>query len=520
LAGLAAGADAGIECHVVADHGDFLQHFLARTDQRGALDRPADAAVFDLVGLRAGEDELAGDDVDLAAAEAGGVDALFHAAQDFLRIAVAVQHHRVGHARHGHVGEALAPAVAGGFHAHQPGVHAVLHVAGQDAVLDQHRAAGRRALVVDGERAAAVLDGAVVDHRHAGRGNALAHQAGEDRALLAVEVAFQAVADGLVQQDPGPAGTEHHGLLAGRGGDAFQIDQRLAQRLVDFRLPAGRVQIGFEAGPAACPRGARLLTVAVADDDGDVEAHQRTDIGGALAVGADDLHRLPGTGEGTGDLLHALVLRPGIGVDLLQQLHLLREAGRADGVLVAVEQAVGAGRAVGHGAGMAAAHGLHSPDGAPDGFLRQVGGMGVALRLLGDRTQPEALGRVEAGVAEATVIEGQHFRLAVLQIQLAVVHPLQRLRYLPFGLRAVEPGAGEEQLVGLRKVGHAEKLLRREGGYPENRDGSAPLQVPACGRQPIRPMVSSTAAAIAVRGSGPIRASSRVLSSRTSVNQR
>jgi hypothetical protein len=46
--------------------------------------------------------------------------------------------------------------------------------------------------------------------------DALADQAGEGARLLAVEVAFQPVADRLVQQDAGPARAEHHGHLAGR----------------------------------------------------------------------------------------------------------------------------------------------------------------------------------------------------------------------------------------------------------------------------------------------------------------
>ena len=51
-----------------------------------------------------------------------------------------------------------------GFTPIRPGVLAVLHQADQRAVLDQHGALGRRALVVDGERAAAVGMRAVVDH--------------------------------------------------------------------------------------------------------------------------------------------------------------------------------------------------------------------------------------------------------------------------------------------------------------------------------------------------------------------
>ena len=69
---------------------------------------------------------------------------------------LARQHEGVGHARHGDVREAFAPAVAGQRHAHEPRVEAVLQIAAQDAVLDQHGAAGRRAFVVDVERAAAI----------------------------------------------------------------------------------------------------------------------------------------------------------------------------------------------------------------------------------------------------------------------------------------------------------------------------------------------------------------------------
>src|SRR5688500_4958254 len=76
LAFLAAGADTRIEREVVADHGDARQHVGAVADQGGALHRMRDLAVLDQVGLRGREHELAAGDVDLAAAEVGGVDAL------------------------------------------------------------------------------------------------------------------------------------------------------------------------------------------------------------------------------------------------------------------------------------------------------------------------------------------------------------------------------------------------------------------------------------------------------------
>src|SRR5580704_14181332 len=69
LAVLAADADAGVEAEVVADHGDLGQRRGAVADQRRALHRRRHLAVLDQVGLGALEDELAVDDVDLAAAQ-------------------------------------------------------------------------------------------------------------------------------------------------------------------------------------------------------------------------------------------------------------------------------------------------------------------------------------------------------------------------------------------------------------------------------------------------------------------
>ena len=164
----------------------------------------------------------------------------------------------------------LAAAVAGRLHAHQPGVLPVLHVADQLAVLDQHRAVGRRALVVDGERAAPLGDRAVIDHGDALGGNLLTHQAGEGRRLLAVEVALQSVADRLVQHHARPAGRQHDVECTGRRGYGLQIDQRLAQSLLcgvlptvfdqelAKTLPAARaVGTGSPDGPRRRPRRRR-----------------------------------------------------------------------------------------------------------------------------------------------------------------------------------------------------------------------------------------------------------------------
>src|ERR1043166_7711342 len=116
LAVLAAGADAFVERKIVADHGDAGERVGTVADQHRALDRRADLAVFQPIGLGALEHELARGDVDLPAAEAHGVDAVLHRGENLARFALAGEHVGVGHARHRDVREALAPSVSGRAH--------------------------------------------------------------------------------------------------------------------------------------------------------------------------------------------------------------------------------------------------------------------------------------------------------------------------------------------------------------------------------------------------------------------
>src|SRR5690606_32971184 len=89
LSGLSAHADAGIELHVVADHGHAVHRVWAVANQHGALDGLRHPAVLDHVGLGASEDELSAGDVDLTAAEGNGIDAVLHRGDDLFRRPVA-----------------------------------------------------------------------------------------------------------------------------------------------------------------------------------------------------------------------------------------------------------------------------------------------------------------------------------------------------------------------------------------------------------------------------------------------
>ncbi|KAG0733639.1 hypothetical protein G6F23_013153 [Rhizopus arrhizus] len=177
-------------------------------------------------------------------------------------------HVGVGHAWHGQVRERFAAPVAGRCHAHQAGIEAVLHVAHQDAVLDQRGALAGVAFVVDVQRPAAAIQRAVVDDGHARRRNAFTDAAGVDAGALAVEVAFQTVAHGFVQQDARPARTQHHRHLARRRRTRFQIHHRFVHGALDVALQhfVGEIR---QAQASAATRMAHFAAAVAFGDHGE-----------------------------------------------------------------------------------------------------------------------------------------------------------------------------------------------------------------------------------------------------------
>src|SRR3546814_1770674 len=78
----------------------------------------------------------------------------------------------------------------------------------------------------------------------------------------------------------------------------------------------------------------------------------------------------------------------------------------------------------------------------------------VAGRLAGDGAQAEARLRVEAGRLQTAVVEGQRFRLPVLEEQLPVVGTVHGIVLQGFEPVAVEAGTRVEKLVGGGEVCH------------------------------------------------------------------
>ena len=89
--------------------------------------------------------------------------------------------------------------------------------------------------------------------------------------------------------------------------------------------------------------------------------------------------------------------------------------------------------------------------------------------------QAEALGGVEAGALQLAVVPAEGLRLVVFQEQLAVVGTLEGVADDALEARAVETGAGEEQLIGPGDIGH--------GGTPAAKGCRLPLNIGGRGRK-------------------------------------
>ena len=238
------------------------------------------------------------------------------------------------------MGIALAPPIAGGGHPHQPRVEPVLHITFEDPVLDQDVLLRRGAFIVDRERAAPLVDAAVIDHRHARRANPLANPARKSTGALAVEITFEPVANRLVEQDPRPAGPQQHGHLTGWRIDTLQIGERLRQGLIDRAVPGfGREQIVIKPPPAD-PEAAGFAPPIGLRHDADVQPHQGANVAGGEAIGAENFNCRPIGREAARNLRHARIARAGGGIDRLEQFDLFGKAQRVERRGVSVEVAV------------------------------------------------------------------------------------------------------------------------------------------------------------------------------------
>ena len=157
-----------------------------------------------------------------------------------------------------------------------------MEIGSQDAVRDHVGFLAGHALVVVVAAPAKEGEGSVVDYVDALTAYLLADFAGEDRLALAVEVGFEGVAHGFVEQDSGGSRAHHDAHLAsGRAaGLEHGIDPvRGFGRDLGYQL----VREEFDSHSEAARGGFRLDRAFALVDYLYAQARHRTDVGGELA---------------------------------------------------------------------------------------------------------------------------------------------------------------------------------------------------------------------------------------------
>src|SRR5579885_603309 len=233
-----------------------------------------------------------------------------------------------------------------------------------------------------------------------------------------------------MQHDAGPARPEHDVQFARRRRDRFEIDQRLPYRIVYGALPGIADNETLIALAAAIAVAAGLLPCAVADHDRDAQPNQRPHVAIGLAVGTQNFDRLPGCCKARRDLSHARILGASIGV----------EGWTAQRAFLAVELHIGAPWWRGIAAAIAAFDRAHRIGSTLDRRFRDVRGMRVADSLVLYGAQSKALRSVISRLFQPTIIEGQHFGLAVFQEQFTVIGTVEPARDDFRKARPVEAG--------------------------------------------------------------------------------
>ena len=223
------------------------------------------------------------------------------------------------------------------------------------------------------------------------------------------------MANGLVQQNTGPAWAQDHIHNPGRGIYGAKIDQRDAQRLLGLGLPGiGGHQPVQPIAPAAA--AAALFAAAIfLDDHADIHPAHGAHIAHACAIGAQNFDFLQRRCDRGANLHNPWVKRAGIGIDFAQRVQLAGKADAGDRVFVGVKAPVGWGGPNGQAA-PAIAHGqLRGGHSAAQGGLGYFAGMGIARYRAADRAQAKALACVIAGGADAAIIKHQRLGAAAFQ---------------------------------------------------------------------------------------------------------
>ena len=375
------------------------------------------------------------------------------------------------------MGIAFAAAVAGGPGFHQPRVHAVLQVAGEDAILDQHSALRRMAFIVYVEAAAAAVQRAVIQHCYALGRHPLSDAAAKGAAALAVEITLQPVSDGLVDQHTGPSSAQHHVHFTRRRWSRFQIHQRGIDRFIHILLQQNVVKIiQAEAATAATAAGfaAHLAADSLFGDDRKAQPYQRTHIGRQRAIEPRHQHHVVFGGKAGHDLCNTGVLGARHFFDFFQHRHLGCAVKRANGVEGCIQVAPGRRTLPRPGChalavlSTAAANGANLLCSVHQRCRRDVIGIGKSGFLARYGTHTHTLVDAETAGLDNAFLQAPALAASALEIQvgiinLAHVHECQRLAQIGASQarRAQQQRFSQRQALAETCDSGPEQVLRR-----------------------------------------------------------
>src|SRR4029079_15554142 len=99
---------------------------------------------------------------------------------------------------------------------HETRIEFIGDVAAQDPAFDEYRTTGRSPFVIHVERAPPARQRSIIDDRTDVRRYPLIEEVRECGGFLAIEVCFQAMANGFVKQNPRPPSAKHNRHDTGR----------------------------------------------------------------------------------------------------------------------------------------------------------------------------------------------------------------------------------------------------------------------------------------------------------------
>ena len=297
----------------------------------------------------------------------------------------------------------------------------IVHVAAQDAILDEHVARWRVALVIHIDAPAARRQQAIVHDGAERRGHPVAHPVAVVRGLLPVEVGLESVADRLVQQNARVAVAEHHRHRTGRRLLRIEHRHRNAGCLgAKVLRRVGREVL--ESHTAAAALHARLAPPFALRHHAHIEAQHGLVVRDELAVARHNQNLLARLGQRHGDPLHPLVVAACGSVGAAEQVELAQRIGFEGGLPDRVERECR--HAVQLDAPLEPA--AHRDRGgrlcrAEQTLGRQVFGVGVARSLA--RQHPHAAAQVDGPVdlLDAPVVEHHDGRDPVLKVEVGMV---------------------------------------------------------------------------------------------------